>query len=77
MSSSVNALVQLAKRQHLKVHEGSAMRLAGAGIARLVAEEDKLVLYHCLANSHKQHASGRNYCEGKDQARTFCWASWT
>ena len=71
MSSSVNALVQLAKRQHLKVHEGSAMRLAGAGIARLVAEEDKVVLYHCLANSQKQHASGRSYCEGKDQARTF------
>ena len=72
MSSFVHSHVQQAVRQHLKVHKGSAMRLAGIGIARLVAEEDKIVLYHCLANSHKQHASGHGYCEGKDQARTSC-----
>ena len=71
ISSSVHFLLQLAKRQHLKVHKGSAMRLAGAGIARLVAEEDKIVLYHCLANNHKQHASGRSYCEDEDQARNL------
>ena len=71
LSSYARLLVQQAKRQHRKVHKSSVMRLAGVGLARLVAEEDKVVLYHCLANNHEQHASGRGYCDGKDQARAF------
>ena len=73
ITSNSHSLVQQAKQQHLKVHKSSAMRLAGVGIACLVAEEDKLVLYHCLANDNKQHASGRDYCEGTNQARASCF----
>lgn len=69
ISSNEHSLVQEAKRQHSKVHKSSVVRLAGVGIARLVAEEDKVVLYHCLANNNERHASGQGGCEGENQVR--------
>lgn len=33
------------------------MCLAGKDIARLVGEEDMLVVYHCMNNDRKKHAS--------------------
>lgn len=37
--------------------KASRVRLAGMDIARLVGEDDMLVVYHCMSNDRKNHAS--------------------
>ena len=35
----------------------SKVRLAGKDMARLVGEDDMLVVYHCMSNDRERHAS--------------------
>jgi len=48
-----------------KLLKSSRVCLAGENIARLVGEEDGLVVYHCMSNDREEHASAPWITDGQ------------